>query len=84
VLKEILYVKARKHEEKQTTFEGFKLIKCTEVRYNINVENGEDVKSLIAMTPYYWTFDNSMKDKASNTSKLSTELHFNISVYEKC
>jgi 23S rRNA (guanine745-N1)-methyltransferase len=86
-LKEILYEKARKHEEKQTTFEGFKLIETTEVKYNINIEdseNGEDVKNLIAMTPYYWTFDNSMREIASNTSKLSTALHFNISVYEKC
>ncbi|MBK5242731.1 putative RNA methyltransferase [Clostridium sp.] len=86
-LKEILYEKARKHEEKQTTFEGFKLINTTEVKYNINIEdgeNGEDVKNLIAMTPYYWTFDNSMREIASNTSKLSTALHFNISVYEKC
>ncbi|MGK0468349.1 putative RNA methyltransferase [Clostridium sp.] len=86
-LKEILYEKARKHEEKQTTFEGFKLINTIEVKYNIKVEegeNGEDVKNLISMTPYYWTFDNSMREIASNTSRLSTALHFNISVYEKC
>ncbi|MCJ7689768.1 MAG: methyltransferase domain-containing protein [Clostridiaceae bacterium] len=86
-LKEILYEKARKHDEKQTTFEGFKLIDTTEVKYNIDVqegENGEDVKNLIAMTPYYWTFDSSMRETASNTPKLSTALHFNISVYEKC
>ena len=42
------------------------------------------VKNLIAMTPYYWTFDNCMREKANDTSKLSTVLHFNISVYEKC
>lgn len=83
-LKEILYVNARKHEEKEITFEGFKLTQHTEVKYSINVEDGEDVKSLIAMTPYYWTFDNSMREKANDTSKLSTELDFNISVYEKC
>jgi 23S rRNA (guanine745-N1)-methyltransferase len=86
-LKEILYEKARKHEEKQTIFEGFKLINTTEVKYNINVQegaDGEDVKNLISMTPYYWTFDSSMRESASNTSKLSTALHFNISVYEKC
>jgi 23S rRNA (guanine745-N1)-methyltransferase len=83
-LKEILYVNARKHEEKETTFEGFKLIEHTEVKYNIHVEGEEDVKSLITMTPYYWTFDNSMREKVNDTSKLSTELDFNISVYEKC
>ncbi len=86
-LKEILYEKARKHEEKQTSFEGFKLINETEVKYNINIQegdNGEDVKNLIAMTPYYWTFDNSMREKVNNTSTLITALHFNISLYEKC
>ena len=83
-LKELLYVNARKHEEKETIFEGFKLTQRTEVRYNINLEHSEDVKSLITMTPYYWTFDNSMREKAYDTAKLSTELDFNISVYEKC
>ncbi|WP_298843937.1 putative RNA methyltransferase [Clostridium sp.] len=83
-LKEILYVNARKHEEKQTIFEGFKLIQKEEVKYNIHLEDRESVENLIRMTPYYWTFDNAMKEKASDTSKLSTALHFNISVYEKC
>lgn len=83
-LKEILYVNARKHEEKETYFEGFKLIQHTEVKYNINIEDEGDIKSLIAMTPYYWTFDNAMREKAYETCKLSTALHFNISVYEKC
>lgn len=83
-LKEILYVNARKHEEKETTFEGFRLMNSTEVKYNINLEDRESVKNLIIMTPYYWTFDNCMREKASGTSKLSTVLHFHISVYEKC
>jgi 23S rRNA (guanine745-N1)-methyltransferase len=83
-LKELLYVNARKHEEKETIFEGFRLIQRTAVKYNINLEYSEDIKSLITMTPYYWTFDNSMREKAYETSKLSTELDFNISVYEKC
>ena len=86
-LKEILYENARKHEDKQTIFKGFKLISTTEVNYNIDVQegaDGEDVKNLISMTPYYWTFDSSMRETASNTSRLSTALHFNISVYEKC
>jgi len=83
-LKEILYINPRKHEEKEISFEGFKLIGSTEVVYNIHVEDKEHVKNLIAMTPYYWTFDNCMREKANNTFDLSTVLHFNISVYEKC
>jgi len=82
-LKEILYVSARQHEQKTTKFDGFKLINSLEVKYNIDVEGAQDVKSLIAMTPYYWTIDNAMKEKASETSRLSTLLDFNISVYEK-
>ncbi len=82
-LKEILYVNPRKHEEKEVTFEGFKLIKSTEVKYNIQLEDRESVKNLISMTPYYWTFDVAMREKANDTSKLSTELDFIISVYEK-
>ncbi|MCB2299720.1 putative RNA methyltransferase [Clostridium tagluense] len=83
-LKEILYVNPREHEEKEISFEGFKLIHRAEVKYDIHIDDGEHVKNLIAMTPYYWTFDNCMREKASGTSKLSTLLHFNINVYEKC
>lgn len=82
-LKEILYVNPRKHEEKEITFEGFKLIQNTEVKYNIHLEDRESVQNLITMTPYYWRVDNAMREKANETSKLSTELHFNINVYEK-
>lgn len=82
-LKEILYVNPRKHDEKDLSFEGFKLIKSTEVKYNIHIEDRESVKNLISMTPYYWNFDKCMSEKASSTHKLSTPLHFIISVYEK-
>lgn len=82
-LKEILYVNPRKHEEKEITFEGFKLTQSEEVKYNIYIDDEKNVKNLIAMTPYYWTFDNVMKEKANDTCKLSTALHFNINVYEK-
>ena len=82
-LKEILYVNPRKHEEKEITFEGFKLIKSTEVKYNIQLEDRESVNNLISMTPYYWTFDIAMREKANDTSELLTELDFIISVYEK-
>ncbi|MBU3180769.1 methyltransferase domain-containing protein [Clostridium psychrophilum] len=82
-LKEILYVNPRKHDEKDLSFEGFKLIKSTQVKYNIHIEDSESVKNLISMTPYYWTFDKCMSEKASSTPNLSTALHFIISVYEK-
>ncbi|MFT5871264.1 MAG: 23S rRNA (guanine745-N1)-methyltransferase [Clostridium sp.] len=83
-LKELLYVNPRKHEEKEMNFNGFKLTKSTEVKYDIHVDDSKSVKNLIAMTPYYWTFDNCMREKANDTSELSTQLHFNISIYEKC
>lgn len=82
-LKEILYVNPRVHQEKETSFEGFKLIDKAEVVYRINIDEAKHVKNLIAMTPYYWTFDNCMREKASGTIKLSTDIDFNISVYEK-
>jgi len=35
------------------------------------------------MTPYSWTFDNSMKEKVKKTNELKVRLDFNISIYEK-
>lgn len=82
-LKEILYVNPRKHEEKDLIFQGFNLINENNVKYDIHLNESKDVQNLISMTPYSWNFDFSMKEKASETNELNTNLDFNISVYEK-
>lgn len=82
-LKEILYVTPRKHEEKKLSFKEFNLINKAEVKYDIYLNNAEDIQNLISMTPYSWNFDNSMKEKVKKTNELKVRLDFTISIYEK-
>lgn len=82
-LKEILYDKARKHDEKDSTLEGFKCVEHKEIKYSIIAEEQEDIKNLISMTPYYWSITNEMRNTIDQISSLKTMLHFNIDVYSK-
>lgn len=82
-LKEILYDKARKHDEKDSTLNGFKCIEHKEIQYSIQTKEHEDIKNLISMTPYYWSITNEMRNEIGQISSLKTMLHFNIDVYSK-
>lgn len=82
-LKEVLYQKARKHEEKDTLIQGFCFIDHYEVKYNIDIEDNEDITNLISMTPYYWSITNETRNNLDQIAFLKTTLHFNIDVYEK-
>lgn len=82
-LKEVLYEKPRKNEVKENTPVGFKHIKKKEVRYEISLDNPEDITNLISMTPYYWSISESTRARIGEITELKTELDFNVDVYRK-
>jgi 23S rRNA (guanine745-N1)-methyltransferase len=82
-LKEILYDKARKHELKDSSLDGFKCIDHQEIQYSIDLQNHEDTRNLISMTPYYWSITSDMRSKIDNIDSFTTKVHFNIDVYCK-
>lgn len=82
-LKSKLYEIPRTHEIKEASFEGFKIIEHKELKYNIELNDKEDIRNLISMTPYYWSITSEMRNEISNISYLKTTLHFNIDVYGK-
>jgi 23S rRNA (guanine745-N1)-methyltransferase len=82
-LKERLYDKPRKHEEKKDFKEGFKLIECRHIKYNIKLMDNADIQNLITMTPYYWSITNEFRNRISQLEPFEVTLHFNINIYEK-
>lgn len=82
-LKEILYQKARKHELKNTAIEGFEHMGFRELKYDLYLDNNDDIKNLISMTPYYWTITEEMRNNINTINALNTTLHFNINIYRK-
>ena len=82
-LKERLYEKPRKHEEKDDVLDNFKLIEHTQIKYNIDLKDNADIINLITMTPYYWSITNEMRNKIKALDSFKATLHFNIHVYNK-
>jgi 23S rRNA (guanine745-N1)-methyltransferase len=82
-LKEVLYEKARKHEDKVTAITGFRLLENREIKYKIHLNIQEDIKNLISMTPYYWSISDETRNSINEIKILTTTLHFNIDVYCK-
>lgn len=82
-LKEKLYEKPRKNEAKENITEGFKHIGKKAIRYDISLDNVEDITNLISMTPYYWSIPDSMRARIGEIRSLKTQLDFNIDVFKK-
>ncbi|SFB29055.1 23S rRNA (guanine(745)-N(1))-methyltransferase [Clostridium frigidicarnis] len=82
-LKERIYENPRKHEIKDTSIEDFQLIDHREIKYDINLNNNEDIQNLITMTPYYWSITKEMKNRLEELESFRVTLHFNIDVYKK-
>jgi len=82
-LKEQLYKSAIKNEEREVVSAELKSAAVTEAAYQIEINNVEDNKNLIAMTPYFWHVDKSLQDKIDKISFLKTSLHFVIRTFRK-
>lgn len=82
-LKEALYEKARKNEEKDGSFQGFKAINHREIKYEIELSDNFDIKNLVSMTPYYWSISDETRNSLDTINFISTTLHFNVDIYEK-
>jgi 23S rRNA (guanine745-N1)-methyltransferase len=82
-LKEVLYEKARKHDNKEMVAAGFRFLENREIKYRIHIDIQEDIRNLISMTPYYWSISEETRRNMNEIKALTTTLHFNIDVYCK-
>ncbi|MBE6689020.1 MAG: methyltransferase domain-containing protein [Ruminococcaceae bacterium] len=82
-LKEILYDKPYENDIIKTEYEGFNFVDRIPLKSQLNCCENKVIMSLFAMTPYYWKTDINGHEKLKNTSKLETELEFDILVYKK-
>ncbi len=51
--------------------------------YTVTVEGAEAIEALFSMTPYYWRTSEADHAKLKNIQTLSTELDFDIFIYQK-
>jgi 23S rRNA (guanine745-N1)-methyltransferase len=59
------------------------LIEERRLTYEITVEGQDMINALFSMTPYYWRTSESDRARLSGLESLTTEVDFNIYVFEK-
>ena len=82
-LKAAIYETPYKNTVSDTALEGFKLIDKYELKYEMNLEKSEDIRSLFMMTPYAYRTSKIGREKMLSRTSLSTDAHFIILVYKK-
>ena len=82
-LKEVLYDQPRPNEVKLTPYEGLRYLEVAQVRDTITVRGQDRIHALFQMTPYYWKTPKAGAERLSQLDTLTTEIAFDIHVYEK-
>lgn len=82
-LKALVYEKPYENPESDMNEQGFEVIDKHEVKFNMELKSPEDVRSLFAMTPYYYRTGNDDKTKLDTASPLICSAEFGICVYRK-
>ncbi len=82
-LKSVLYDKPYKNKPEIRNEELFELVSETEIKYEINLTDSEDILNLFRMTPYYYKTSREDAEKLINQKELTTIVHFCVEVYRK-
>jgi 23S rRNA (guanine745-N1)-methyltransferase len=85
-LRETIYPVAKEHApssmiEKAKTL--FTLVTETRAAYQLELKSGKEIMDLLAMTPYFWNIDLSIKAKVEALERLSLNVDVVIRVYGK-
>lgn len=82
-LKNILYDTPYRNDEAQPEAKDFRLIEKVKISDKITLTSGEDIMSLLRMTPYYYHTPTEGLNRLSALSSLTTSVEFVIFVYRK-
>ena len=82
-MKEILYDVPYENKEEDIPYEGFEHRETIPVRYEVTLSEKADIASLFQMTPYYWKTSAKGAEKLFILDSLTTEVAFDIHIYEK-
>ena len=82
-LKSVIYKTPYKNVSEDTERDGFLLLSHEKLTYKINLETGEDIRSLFMMTPYAYRTSREDRARVLSLESLTTEIEFEIAVYER-
>lgn len=82
-LKSLIYEKPYLNEVDRSVPDGFRLFDRDELKYDIHIDNNEDIFALFTMTPYYYKTGRSDQEKLKKINFLDSEIEFGIDVLKK-
>lgn len=82
-LKEVLYVETQENGVRNDLPSELELICEERLEYDVTLTDNAKIKSLFAMTPYYWRTSQRDAEKLDRLNALKTRIDINFSVYKK-
>jgi 23S rRNA (guanine745-N1)-methyltransferase len=82
-LKELIYDTPYENPAPNLELPSFALVDRTDLRYEIELNSGEEISSLFKMTPYYYKTGAADQQKAEQAQHLKTTVEFGVLVYGK-
>lgn len=82
-LKEATYDKPYKNTVADSKIEGFELVSEERIKYRLNLEGKEKIKSLFMMTPYAYRTGKAERERIFSLDTLETDVEFIVFVYKK-
>ena len=82
-LKEILYDSVRKNQERADMPVDMERVAERRVSFDIELDGSENIKRLVAMTPYYWRTSSEDAQKLYELDHLKTKVDVIVAVYKK-
>ena len=82
-LKRAIYDEVYENEARADIPDNFTYIDTVNVKYTFTVDNNADLKSLFAMTPYYFRTSERDREKLSHIDSLDITADFDILIFKK-
>ena len=82
-LKSILYDTPYSNEEKILSYKNFSLVTVENLKYDVQINGNDTIKSLFTMTPYYHRTSLEDKAKLESIDSLKTTIEVNFAIYIK-
>lgn len=82
-LKEVLYDRPYRNEERETPYEGFSYLDIVPIDGVITLPGREDIQNLFRMTPYYWKTPRSGAERLAQLHTLTVRTAFHIHIFRR-
>ena len=82
-LKQVLYDRPYRNEEKEVPYEGFTLLEVVPAEAMITLPCQEDIHALFQMTPYYWKTPKEGAERLAALDSLTTRIAFHVHVFRR-